>query len=105
MKDRIETIIRDWLNVKFNNPNAIPSLMLKGIAEEICKHAWEIHRMMQDEYDLEDIEMTAKSYDIELSEEEKQEVLHRYQKMESSTLDDISFTIDYVVGNRKNKNK
>lgn len=80
MKDRIETIIRDWLNREFKNPNAIPGPMLKGLAEEIDKHRFEIYESIRDEYDLEDINKVAFFNGIELSKDEIRYALNKYQK-------------------------
>lgn len=80
MKDRIETIIRDWLNEKFGNPDALPNLMLKGLAEEIDNHRFEIYSYVKDEYDEEDIAISAENNGMELSKEEKDYALRRYQK-------------------------
>lgn len=104
MKDRIETIIRDWLNTEFHNPDALPGLVLSGLAEEINKHRWEIFNFVQEEYDIEDMISIAEDKEIELTEEEKREILHRYKKIEDSNLDVLSFIIDEVTSER-NKQK
>lgn len=80
MEDRIATIIRDWFNKKFGNPDALPNLVLKGLAEEINNHRFEIHSYVKDEYDEEDIDIAAENNDIKLSKEEKDYALRRYQK-------------------------
>ena len=98
MIDRLETIIRDWLNTTFNNPNAIPSLMIKGLAEEIDKYRFEVYEYVKDEYNLEDISMVAENNNIELTKDEENYVLNRYRKAqeyESSIdiLDDILYRV------------
>lgn len=100
MKDRIETIIRDWLNTTFGNPDAIPSLMVKGLAEEINNHRWEIHTAVQEEYDLEDIDYVAENNEIELTPEERQTALYRYKKMEDPNLDTLSYIINEIATER-----
>lgn len=101
MKDRIETIIRDWLNKEFKNPSAIPGPMLKGLAEEIDKHRWEIYRFVKDEYDLEDIVRVATDKEIELTDEEVEIVLHKYQDSEYQDVDTITYLIDRIIEMRK----
>lgn len=101
MKDRIETIIRDWLNKEFKNPSAIPTPMLKGLAEEIDKHRWEIYRFVKEEYDLEDIEMVAKDKEIELTDEELKIVLHKYQNSDYQDTDTIDYLVDRIIEMRK----
>lgn len=101
MKDRIETIIRDWLNEKFGNPDVLPNLVLKGLAEEINNHRWEIHDAVQEEYDLEDIDYMAENNEIELTPEERQTALYRYKKTEDSNLDTLSYIIDEIATERE----
>lgn len=101
MEDRIATIIRDWLNEKFGNPDALPNLVLKGLAEEINKHRWEIHTYVQAEYDMEDIETIADDMDIELTDDEKARVLHRYKKLEDSNLDTLEYIIEEIKNERE----
>lgn len=101
MKDRIETIIRDWLNKEFKNPSAIPGPMLKGLAEEIDKHKWEIYNFVKTEYDLEDIARVEADKEIELTDEEAEIVLHKYQDSEYQDVDTISYLIDRIIETRK----
>lgn len=105
MKDRIETIIRDWLNRDFKNPNAIPTPMLKALAEEIDKHRWEIYSYTKDEYDLEDIEMVADNKEVELSKDEQNIALGRYKKAQEydSSLDMLDEIVDKIIESRKEK--
>lgn len=101
MQDRIETIIRDWLNKEFKNPKAIPGLMVKGLAEEINNHRWEIYRYVKEEYDLEDIEQAANDKEVELTDEEMEIVLHKYQDSDYQDVDTISWLIDRIVETRE----
>lgn len=103
MKDRIETIIRDWLNTEFKNPDALPGLVISGLAEEINKHRWEIHSNVQEEYDMEDIDTMAESNEVKLTEDERLRALHRYRKLEDSNLDTLSYIIDEIVNERGKK--
>lgn len=101
MRDRIETIIRDWLNKEFKNPSAIPGPMLKGLAEEIDKHRWEIYNFVKDEYDLEDIVRVATDKEVELTDEEVEIVLHKYQGSDYQDVDTISYLVDRIIEMRK----
>lgn len=107
MKDRIETIIRDWLNATFGNPDAIPSLMVKGLAEEIDKHRWEIYENVRDEYDLEDINMVAENNNIKLTKNEESYALNRYRKAQEyeSSMDVLDEIVNEVIVQRENKEK
>lgn len=101
MKDRIETIIRDWLVKEFKNPNAIPGPMLKGLAEEIDNHRWEIFSFTKDEYDKEEIEMIAKDKEIELTNEELKIVLNKYHDSDYQDTDTIDYLVDRIIEMRK----
>lgn len=103
MKDRLETIIRDWLNTEFDNPEAIPGLMISGLAEEINKHRWEIHSRVDDEYRMEDIDTVAEANNVELTENEKKIALDRYRNLEDSNMDELSYIIDEIAMNRGEK--
>lgn len=101
MKDRLETIIRDWLNIEFKNPDAIPGLLISGIAEEINKHRWEIHSRVDEEYRLEDIEAVEISNKVNLTEEEKKLALDRYRDLEESHMDELSWIINEIINERE----
>lgn len=108
MEDRIATIIRDWLNEKFGNPDALPNLMVKGLAEEINNHRFEIYSYVKDEYDEEDIAMTAENNNMKLSKEEKDYALRRYQKIQeyagsAEYIDDIMNDIRIARANNGGK--
>ena len=103
MKDRLETIIRDWLNTEFHNPEAIPGLMISGLAEEINKHRWEIHSRVDDEYRMEDIDTVAEANNVELTDNEKKIALDRYRDLEDSNIDELSYIIDEIVMDRGGK--
>ena len=105
MKDRIKTIIRDWLNETFGNPQALPGPLLDGLAEEIDKHRWEIHKYTQEEYDMEDIEYVAEDADVELTAEEKSIALHRYQNVEDDRMDHCRDIVEYIVDYERRRKK
>ena len=103
MKDRIATIMRDWLSTEFKNANAIPKPMLDGLAEEIDKHRWEIYRYTQEEYELEDIDVICENEGYELTKDEKDTVLHRYHNSEYQDMETLSYLVRMVVGEREQK--
>ena len=107
MEDRIETIIRDYLNKEFKNPDAIPGLLIKGIAKEINDHRYEIHSYVKDEYDEDSIDMVAEDKGIELTKAEKEYALKRYRKAQDyddnsgEYLDEIMNEIMILRGEEK----
>jgi len=101
MQDRLEKIIKDWLKKEFDNENAMPSPMVKGLADEINKHRWEIYNMVQREYDMEDIMSIAEDKNVMLTDEEVSTVLHRYGKIDDSNLDSLDYIIEDVINDRK----
>ena len=103
MQDRLKTIIRDWLNETFGNPDALPGPVLDGLAEEIDKHSWEIYRHVVDQNDMEDIEYVAEENNIELTKEQKDIILHKYQDAEDNRLESLEYIIDYVVEEEKKR--
>lgn len=103
MQERIEKIIKDWLVKEFGNGDALPKPVLSGLAEEIVNHRWEIHTMVQEEYDMEDIEDVASANAYELTKEEKERILHRYKKLEDSNLDLLYDIVEEVYNERGEK--
>lgn len=103
MKDRIETIIKDYLVKQFGNEDALPKMVLSGLAEELNEHRWEFHTIVQEEYDMEDIEDVAAANEYELTKEEKERILHRYKKLENGNLDLLYDIVDEVVNEREEK--
>ena len=101
MQERIENIIKGYLTKKFGNEDALPKPMLSGIAEELNEHRWEFHTLVQEEYDMEDIEDVAAANEYELTKEEKERVLHRYKKLEDSNLDLLYDIVEEVYNERK----
>ena len=100
MKDRLEKIIKDYMVKQFGNEDVLPKPVLTGLAEEINNHRWEIHTMVQEEYDMEDIEEVAKSNAYELTDDEKSRILHRYKKLEDSNLDLLYDIVEEVYNER-----
>ena len=103
MKERIEHIIKEYLSKEYGREDVIPGLMLSGIADEIDKHRWEFHAIVQEEYDMEDIDSIAEENKYKLTKEEKERILHRFKKIEDSNLDQLSYIIDEVVQEREDK--
>ena len=103
MKERIEHIIKEYLSKEYGREDVIPGLMLSGIADEIDKHRWEFHAIVQEEYDMEDIDSIAEENEYKLTMEEKKRILHRFKKIEDSNLDQLSYIIDEVVQEREDK--
>lgn len=103
MKDRIETIIKDYLVKQFGNEDALPKMVLSGLAEELNEHRWEFHTLVQEEYDMEDIEDVAAANEYDLTEKEKERILYRYKKIEDNNLDLLYDIVDEVVREREEK--
>lgn len=101
MQDRIKTIIRDWLNETFGNPQALPGPVLDGLADVIDRHSWEIYRHVMDQNDLEDIEYVTEDMGVELTAKEKSIALHKYQDIEDTRLDSLRCIIDYILEDRE----
>lgn len=100
MKDRIEKIIKDYLVKQFGNEDAIPKMVLSGIADELNEHRWEFHTLVQEEYDMEDIDSVASANAYDLTKEEKDRILHRYKKVEDSNLDLLYDIVEEVYNER-----
>lgn len=100
-RDRIEQMIKEYFIREYGNENALPGPVLNGIVDEICKHRWEIHSRVDEEYDLEDIDRAAEDKDIELTDEERGTVLHRYNKLEDDRVSYLYDIIDEIVKERE----
>lgn len=103
MKDRIEEIIKKYLVNQFGNEDALPKMVLSGLAEELNEHRWEFHTLVQEEYDMEDIEDVAAANEYELTKEEKERILHRYKKLEDGNIDLLYDIVDEVYNEREEK--
>lgn len=103
MKDRIITIIRDYMNKTFGNPGALPSPVIEGLAEEIDNHGHEIYESIRDEYDYDDIYMVEDFEDVKLTEDERKEAFYRYRKAKEyeSSIECLSEIINYIVNKRE----
>lgn len=95
-KDRIETIIRDWLNTEFHNPDALPGLVISGLAEKIYKHRYEMYEDVQDEYDIEDVELIEKEKGIKLTADQKRRAIWRWRKEKETSLNILYDIIDEI---------
>lgn len=87
--ERIETIIRDWLNTEFHNPDALPGLVITGLAGEIDRHRWEIYEDVQDEYDMEDVEDVAEEKGVKLTADQKRRAIWRWRKEKETPMDTL----------------
>lgn len=105
MQDRIERMIKDYLEREFKNRNAIPGLIIKGISEEIDRHRWEIYESVRDEYDFEDIDRVADSNDVQLTGDERTDVFYRYRTIQQyeSSIRELDEIVKYIIEKRKEK--
>lgn len=103
LADKYEDIIRHWLRETFGNEDALPNLILKGLSQELASHGWEVCQHIRKEYDLEDINRAAVDREIELTDEEAEIVLNKYQDSEYQDVDTIDYLLDIVIEMRKEK--
>ena len=103
MEDRIKEIIVDWLRKEFKNEEALPGLIVSGLAHEIGRHSIELHRIMQREYDKEDLEYVLEGMEVELADSEKEHILNSYEDREDDALDYMRDIVDYVIRRKKLK--
>lgn len=103
MKDRLETIIKEYLKKEYGNENVFPKPVLEGLAEAINEKRWEIYSAVDEEYDLEDIETIAEEREYELTQDEKSLILHRYKKLGDTDIELLYDIVDEVVDKRKEK--
>lgn len=103
MKDRIVDIIRGYMSKTFGNPDALPSPVVEGLAEEIDNHGHEIYESIRDEYDYDDIDMMSDFEGVELTEDERKEAFSRYRKAQEyeSSIDSLSEIINDIAGKRE----
>ena len=83
MKDRIIDIIRGYMSKTFGNPDALPSPVVEGLAEEI--------------------DMVAGFEEVELTEDERKEAFSRYRKAQEyeSSIDSLSEIINDIADKRE----
>lgn len=102
MEEKLRTIIYNWVDKNFGTQEAEdPSWSIEELAKEIAKHKWEIHSMVQEEYDLEDIDEEAKRMGVKLSKDEREWVYHRYKKLEDSNLENLYYIIEELKERKK----
>lgn len=101
MEDVIENIIKNWLEKEFKNAEAIPGLLVKGLAKEISEHRYDIHSLVEREWKLDDIESIELAQKVELTDDEKERVLHRYEKYDDDALETLSCIIEEIVDERE----
>ena len=103
MEDRVKEIIVNWFKNEFKNEEALPDIVISGLAYEISKHSTELHRIVQREYDKEDLEYVLEGMEVELTDSEKEQILDSYEDREDDALDYMRDIIDYVVRRKKLK--
>ena len=103
LEETVERIITNWLEKELHNKNAIPKLMLAGMAKEIAEHGWEIYSYVDTEYLMNDIDSMAENMGETLTDGEKDYVAYRYRKIDDSNLDSLEYIIEEVVKDRKEK--
>ena len=102
MEERLRTIIYNWVKESFGENEADdPSWSIEELAKEIAKHKYEIHSLVQEEYDLEDIDLQSERMGVKLSEDERLWVLHRYKKLEDSNLETLYYIIEEIEERKK----
>ena len=95
-KDIYKKLITDWAvenGAKREETEGVDSL-----AEYLADRVWQVGVAYREQCELEDIEVVAENKDIELTEAEKQEVLHRFEKVENQAWEVIDIVIDEVKG-------
>lgn len=101
-KDKIAKIIKEWVRENFGTQEMEdPCYNIEELSKEIAKHRYEIHSIVQEEYDLEDINSEAKRMGVKLSEDDKLWVLHRYKKLEDSNLESLYYIIEEINERKK----
>lgn len=103
MEDRVKEIIVNWLRNEFKNEEALPDIVVSGLADEIDRHSAELHRIIQREYDKEDLEYILEGMEVELTDSEKEKVLDAYENREDNALDYLRDIVDYVIRRKKLK--
>ena len=103
MEDRVKEIIVDWLRKEFKNEEALPDIVVSGLADEIDRHGPELHRIIQREYDKEDLDYILEGMEVELTDSEKEQILDAYENREDNALDYLRDIVDYVIRRKKLK--
>lgn len=101
MEDRIKEIILEYLEKEYGNKNAIPGLLVSGIASVIYNHRWEIYSYTKQEYDLEDIDIIEDNMGVNLTKDERNKILHYYQNSEYQDMDTLRDIVEEVVEERE----
>lgn len=94
-------IIKNWLEEKFKNPEAMPELMINGLAKEFDEHKWEIYNMVQIEYLNQDIDFIVNNMGETITDNEREYIIHRYSKIEDTNMEELSCIVDDVIEDRK----
>ena len=101
MEDRIKDIILDYLEKEYSNRNAIPGLLVSGIARAIDEYRWEIYSYTKVEYDLEDIDIASDNMGVDLTKDERDKILHYYQNSEYQDMDTLRDIVEEVIEERE----
>lgn len=101
MQDRIEEIILNHLENVYHNRDALPSLVVKGLAEEIENHRWEIFDYTRKENMMEDIVGVSEELEVELTDEETEYVFNTFWNSDYQDMDSLRDLISNVVYERE----
>ena len=103
MEDKIKEIIVNWFKNEFKNAEALPDIVISGLAHEISKHSTELYRIVQREYDKEDLEYMLEDVEVELTDSEKEQILDSYEDREDNSLEYMRDILGYMVRRKKLK--
>lgn len=95
VKEEIEQVIRKYLAETFKNEDALPNVIIEGLAEAIAKDRFVIYGLVDEEYNYEDIDMVASDRRVELSDKEKGDAYWRYKKVRDND-DSIQYLYDII---------
>ena len=101
LEQEIKNILTDYFKQEFGNENALPNLVLSGIAHELAKNGWKLYRIVQKQYDYEDIDDMAGIKDIELTKEEREEIYENYSNSEYKDSDTLFYLLEDLIEDRK----
>ena len=96
-KETVEMEIKRFLSDNFNgNENAIPSIIVKGIADKIYDIRHSIYNLVQEEADMEDIFYVYEYKEVEASPEEIVRIMNKYKKCKEESNEEFEYLIDLV---------
>lgn len=91
----VASTIKEYLRDELKNENAIPQLLIDGIANAINKKRWQIYSIVDDEYMHEDIDTVCNDRGVALDDEEVGEAYYRYQKVREND-DSMSYLYEII---------